>query len=222
MQQFRRKLILGAVPLALVTPSAFAQFGGLLGGKSSSGGGNLDADINNFMTTSFNVEKTASRAYLAIAGAFASEGERAKLQSLFSDVNSLTNPQESGAKLQEVIETTDAAIKRASEEKNLDAQVKSMTADKQKQLAVGVGNLLLAAFQGSDLLKTGQSIVSGVGANPMAVTKLPPLKNALTRLGKAVSTAGSAMPKLVNALKGANVSVVPASSTSKEEKVDSV
>ena len=182
----------------------------------------MDADINNFMVNSFNVEKTASRAYLAIAGAFASEAERAKLQSLFSDVNSLTNPQESGAKLQEVIETTDAAIKRASEEKNLDAQVKSMSADKQKQLAVGVGNLLLAAFQGSDLLKTGQSIVSGVGANPMAVTKLPPLKNALTRLGKAVSTAGSAMPKLVNALKGANVSVVPASSTSKEEKVDSV
>lgn len=222
MQQVRRKLILSVIPVAFVTPSAFAQFGGLLGGKSSGGSGNLDADINNFMVNSFNVEKTASRAYLSIAGAFASEAERAKLQSLFSDVNSLTNPQESGAKLQEVIETTDAAIKRASEEKNLDAQVKSMSADKQKQLAVGVGNLLLAAFQGSDLLKTGQGIVSGVGANPMDVIKLPPLKNALTRLGKAVSTAGSAMPKLVNALKGANVSVVPASSTSKEEKIDSV
>jgi hypothetical protein len=222
MQKVRRKLILGALPLALAAPSAFAQFGGLMGGRAGGGGGNVDADINNFMASSFNVERTASRAYLAIAGAFASEEERAKLQALLSDVNSLTNPQESGAKLQQVIETTDAAIKRASEEKNLDEQVKNMSADKQKRLGAGVGNLLLAAFQGSDLLTTGQRIVSGVGANPMAVTKLPPLRDALTRLGKAVSTAGSAMPKLVNALKGANVSVAPASSSSKEEKIESV
>lgn len=223
MKQVRRKMILGALPLAMAASPAFAQLGGLLGGRAGGGGGgNVDADINDFMGKSFNIEKTASRAYLAIAGAFASEGERAKLQALLSDVNSLTNPQESGAKLQQVIETTDASIKRASEEKNLDEQVKSMSADKQKQLANGVGNLLLAAFQGKDLLTTGQRIVSGVGTNPMAVTKLPPLKDAMTRLGKAVSTAGSAMPKLVSALKGANVSVAPASSSSKEEKIDSV
>ena len=221
MQQIRRKL-LSALPLALMASTASAQFGGLLGGRAGGGGGNIDADISDFFGKSFNVEKTASRAYLAIAGAFASEEERAKLQALLSDVNNLTNPQESGAKLQQVIETTDASIKRASEEKNLDEKVKSMSADKQKQLAAGVGNLLLAAFQGKDILSTGQRIVSSVGANPMAVTKLPPLKDALTRLGKAASTAGSAMPKLIDALNGANVSVTPASSSSKEEKIDSV
>ncbi len=224
MKKLRRNLVLGAVPLLVASSPALAQLGGLLGGRvgGGGGGGNIDADISDFMGKSLNIEKTASRSYLAIAGAFASEEERARLQALLADVNNLTNPQESGAKLQQVIETTDASIKRASEEKNLDEQVKNMSAEKQKRLASGVGNLLLAAFQSKDLLTSGQRIVGGVGSNPLALTKLPPLKDAMTRLGKAVSTAGSAMPKLINALKGANVTVTPASSTSKEEKIDSV
>jgi hypothetical protein len=224
MKKTRRKLVLAALPLAsaAATAPAWAQFGGLLGGNKSSGGGNIDGDISNFLGKSFNIEMSASKAYLAIAAAFASETERAKFQAMFDDVGKQTNPQEAGAKFQQVRETTEAEIKRISEEKDLDAKTKSLSADKQKNLARGVGNILLAGFQAKDLVPTGQGIVSGVGANPMAVSKLPPVKDAITRLQGAISMAGSAMPKLLKALQGANVSVATASASSKEEPISAI
>jgi hypothetical protein len=222
MKMTRRNLVVTAVPLLAAGSPALAQFGGLLGSSKSSGGGNIDADIGSFLGKSLNIEITASKAYLAIAAAFASETRRAELQTLFNDVAKQTNPQEAGAKFQQVRETTEAEIKRVSEEKDLGEKTKALSAEKQKSLSRGVGNLLLAGFQAKDLVPTGQGIISGVGANPMAITKVSPVKDAISRLQTAVTLAGSAMPKLVAALSGANVSVAPATSSSKEEPITSI
>ncbi len=223
MNKSRRNIIVGTLPLLAVGTPAFAQFGGMLGGGNrSSGGGNIDADISAFLGKSFNIEMTASKAYLAIAAAFASETKRAEFQTLFNDVGKQTNPQEAGAKFQQVRETTEAEIKRLSEEKDLGEKTKELSAEKQRSLARGVGNLLLAGLQAKDLVPIGQGIISGVGANPMAVTKLSPVKDAISRLQTAITMAGSSMPKLMTALSGANVSVAPASSSSKEEPITAI
>jgi hypothetical protein len=218
-----RRILIGALPLLAVGQSAFAQFGGMLGGgKSSGGGGNIEADIAAFLDKSFKIEMTASKAYLAIVAAFSSEEKRAELQSLFNDVGKQTNPQEAGAKFQQVRETTEAEIKRLSEEKDLGERTKALSAEKQQNVARGVGNLILAGLQGADLVPTGKNIVSGVGANPMAVTKLSPLKDAMTRLQSAISLSTSAMPKLVDALRGANVAVATVTTSSTAANISSI
>lgn len=165
---------------------------------------------------------TSSKGALAIVAAYASEENRAKYQSMFSDIGKQTDPKEAGAKFQAVQESTDAELKKLSESNDLEAKTKAMSAEKQKLLAMGVGNFLLAALQGKDLLPSGQSLVSAAASNPMDIPKVAPVKDALQRLGNAVSLAGASIPKLVNALKGANVSVVPATATSKEEPITAI
>lgn len=220
MKNTRRNIVLGS--LAAASVPAFAQFGGLLGGGKSAGGGNFDADLKSFMEKSFSIEMTASKAALAIAAAFAKEEDRAKFQSLFSDIGKQTDPKEAGAKFQAVQETADAEIKKIAASQDLEAQTKSLSAEKQKLLAKGVGNYLLAVFKGKDILSSGQSLMSSVASNPMNIAKAAPVKDALSRLGNAASLAGSALPKLVKALQGANVSVVSASASASEEKIDSI
>lgn len=220
MKNTRRSLVLGA--LTAVSVPAFAQFGGLLGAGKSSGGGNFDADLKNFMDKSFRVEMTASKASLAIASAYATEEERAKLQSLFNDVSKQTDPKEAGAKFQAVKETADAKIKELAAAKSLENDTKNLSAEKQQLLAKGVSNYLLAVFQGKDVISSGQGLMSSVSSNPMNITKAVPAKDALSRLGSAASLAGSSIPKLIGALKGANVSVAEVSASTKEEKVDSI
>jgi hypothetical protein len=219
MQKNRRTFIAAGLTTAAVP--AFAQFGGMLGGKTA-GGGNFEADMNAFLQKSFNIEMTASRASLAIASAFAAEADRAKFQSLFDDVGKQTNPNEAGAKFQQVKETAEAEIKRLSESKDLGEQTKALSEEKKKLLAKGVGNFLLAVFQAKDLIPNGQGIFSSASSNPMNITKLAPLKDALSRLQSAGGMAGSAIPKFIDALKGANVSVTTASSSSKEEPIDKI
>ncbi|MGQ5462143.1 hypothetical protein ACT80S_11025 [Ramlibacter sp. MAHUQ-53] len=221
MTMKRRSLVTGAV--ALTAAPAFAQFGGLLGGaRGGSGGGNVDADVAAFLTKSFNIEKTLSKAYLAIAAAYLKEGELAKTRTLFEEVGKLTEPKEAGAKFQEVQQSALAELKRLGESKDLEAQTKALSAEKQQQVAKGVGNFLLGVFQSKDLVSTGQSLVSSVASNPMSVGKVLPVKDSLTRLGRAAELAGATLPAFVNVLKGVNVSVAPASTSSTEEKVDSI
>ena len=216
----RRTLI--AAGLCATAVPAFAQFGGLLGGGKSSGGGNFEADMNAFLAKSFKIEMTASKAALAIASAFAAESERAKYQSMFDDVGKQTNPNEAGAKFQQIQETANAEMKRLSEAKDLGEQTKALSDEKKKLLAKGVGNFGLAIFQGKDLLPTAKSLIQGVASNPMNFAKAGPLKDAGSRLESAIKLGASAVPSFIDALKGANVSVVAASTSSQEEKIDSI
>ena len=220
MKNTRRNIVLGT--LAAASVPAFAQFGGMLGGGKSAGGGNFDADLKSFMEKSFSIEATASKAGLAIVAAFASEQKRAEYQSMFSDVGKTTDPKEAGATFQKVQETATAEIKKLAESQDLETQTKNLSAEKQKQLAKGVGNYLLAVLKAKDILSSGQSLMSSVSSNPMNITKAAPVKDALSRLGNAASLAGNSLPKLVKALQGANVSVVAASASAKEEPIDSI
>ena len=220
MKNTRRNIVLGT--LAAASVPAFAQFGGMLGGGKSAGGGNFDADLKTFMDKSFSIESTSIKAGLAIVAAFASEQKRAEYQSMFTDVGKQTDPKEAGATFQKVQETASAEIKKIAELQDLEAQTKNLSADKQKQLAKGVGNYLLAVLKAKDILSSGQNLMTSVSSNPMNLTKAAPIKDALSRLGNAASLAGSALPKLVKALQGANVSVVAASATAQEEKIDSI
>ena len=216
----QRRVILAA-GLAMSSGTALAQFGGFLGGnKGSSGSGDFDTGLANFMKTSLGVEKTALQGKFAILAAYASEENRAKFQSMYQNVGKQTNPNEAGATFQAAHESSEAEMKKLSESKDLGEQTKKLDEQKKKLLAVGVSNFLIGALQAKDLLTSGQSIISGAASNPMNLSKISPVKDAVSRLSNAVSLASDAIPKFVDALKGANVSVAPVTATSKEASAD--
>jgi hypothetical protein len=226
MRSYRRKFAIQSIASVLtysLLGTASAQFGGLLGGgKGSGGSGNIEADVKSFLDRSFKIEITASKAYLAIVAAYAKEEDRAKYQSLFQDVGKLTDPKESGAKLQQVRESTEAEIKRLAESKDLKDMTAKLSEEKQKQIGKGVQNILYAAFQAKGVIDSGKSVITSVSKNPMDIPKVEPVKGAVERLGSAASLAGGAMGKFVDVLGGVNVKVESSGSSAKEESIDSL
>ena len=224
MNLSRREIVL-AVCGAAVSAPVFGQLGGLggmLGGGKATPGASIESDVQSFLERSFKIEKTAAKAYLAILAAYAAEADRAKYQSMFDSVGKLTDPKESGAKFQEIRESSEAELKRLSESKDLGDRTKKLSEDKQKQVGRAVGNVLYAGFQAVPLVDNGKIIVGRTKTSPLDVPKVQPVVGALDRLGTAISLSGSVMLKFVDVLKGVNVSVAPASSSSKEAPIDKI
>lgn len=223
MKVQRRKLVV-AMAAASSMP-AFAQFGGLggLGSRGGGGGGgDVDGQVKAFLDKSIKIELTINKALLAITAAYAKDEDRAKKQALFSDLGKQTDPKEAGAKFQEAYSSSEAEAKKLAESNDLAEQTKKLSAEKQAQVAKGVVNFLLGALQAKDVVPMGQSVMQSVGANPMAITKVVPVKDAIPRLGNAISLAATTIPKFVNVLRGANIKVPDVSGSTKEETLESI
>ena len=217
----RRKLVV-AVSAALSSP-AFAQFGGLLGFMSGGGGGDVAGQVKAFLEKSIKIEMTLNKSLLAITAAYAKDEDRAKKQALFNDLGKQTDPKEAGAKFQEAYSSNEAEAKKLTESKELDEQTKKLTVERQQQVAKGVVNFLVGALQAKlELIPVGQGIVQGVGLNPFAIVEVVPLKDALPRLGNAVSLAATTIPKFISVLRGANIKVPDVGADTKEEPMEAI
>ncbi len=194
----------------------------MLGGGGKSSGGDIDADVNSFLEKSLRIESTINKAALAIVAAYQNEEDRAKSQEAFEQISKTTDPKEAGAKFQSVSESTAAEMKKLSTSGDLAERTKSLSAEKQQQVSKGIANFLLGVLQSKDLVSGGQSMLTKVSSNPMNLTKIIPVKDALPRLGNAASLAGSTIPKFVDVLKGANIKVKEVSTSSTEETVEKI
>lgn len=220
----RRKIGL-TVGATLVTSAANAQFGslgGLLGGSGDKASGNIDTDVKSFLDKSISIERTLNSAALAIVAAYANETDRAKMQGSLDEMKKTTDPKEAGAKFQAVSESTSAEMKKLTASADLNTQTQNLSESKKKQIAIGVGNFLFGALQAKDLVPSGQSVIKGASSNPMNITKVLPVKDALPRLANAMSLAADTIPQFVKVLQGANIKVPEVSSSSKTESFDSI
>lgn len=224
MKYSRRQIgfAVGATLLASTANAQFGSLGGMLGGGGDKASGNIDTDVKNFLAKSVNIERTLNSAALAIVAAYANEADRAKLQGSLDEMKKTTDPKEAGAKFQEVSESTSAEMKKLTASSDLSAQTQNLSESKKKQIAVGVGNFLLGALQAKDLVPTGQTVMKGVSSNPMNITKVIPVKDALPRLASAMSLAADTIPQFIKVLQGANIKVPEVSSSSKTENIDSI
>ena len=220
----RRNLVVAMSVLA--SAPAHAQFGGLggmLGGKSGGGGGgDVDSQVKGFLDKSVSIETTLNKALLAIVAAYAKDEDRAKYQARFQELGKPTDPKEAGAKFQETYQSSEADAKKLASSADLETQTKQLTAEKQQQVAKGVLNFLLGAFQAKDVVPMGQNIMQSVSSNPMAIPKVVPVKDAIPRLTNAMSLAASTLPQFVKVLRGANIQVAEVSASTKEEKIESI
>jgi hypothetical protein len=190
------------------TLPAAAQFGGLLGGaKPAAGSANLDQDVKSFLDKSSAIELRVANASVAIAKAYANDEEMARLVSMQEAAKKTTDPKEAGKIKMQVVETAQSIAQKMSNSTNIDDKTKALSAEKKQMLAKGVTLFLSGALQAKELVPTGQSLVSSAATNPMNLTKVAGVKDALPSLTNTVTIASDTIPKLVKALKGANVKV---------------
>ncbi|TFW01528.1 hypothetical protein E4K72_14215 [Oxalobacteraceae bacterium OM1] len=199
---------------------AYAQFGGfgkLAGGSSDSASASSDvsADVNAFVTKSAALSTLTASAVTAINAAFSSEEQLASKRATLADIAKITDPKEKGAKLAALYESESAEAKRRLESGDMEKQIGGLDADKKKQIGSALLNFAIGALQAVDLSKSGQNMMQKASGNPMTITKLMPVKDALPLLGKVASDSTGFIAGVMKLAKGANIAVPAVTVSSK-------
>lgn len=227
MKKIHAIMIAAAVSLGSATP-AMAQFGGLGGmmggakGDGATGSGNVEADVKTFTEKSAVVNKYAAQALVAISAAYSSDEERANAQAKLEKLNATTDPKEQNALVAEINKTEGAKVAQLVESKDLGDKTKNLDKAKQKMVGTAVANYLIAGARAVDLSKSGQGLMQSASSNPMALTKLANVKDALPLLADAATNAGKVLPKFVDVLRGAKVEVPKVSADSKPVDITAI
>ncbi len=213
----RRKIVIASAA-ALFGSVANAQFGGLPGlggGSKSSGGGDIGAQVDDFIKRSATLADVVGRALAAINGAFESETELANKRAELKAIDETTDPKEKQARMAKFYESERAKAASLAKSSDLKDKVKGLDAQKQKLIGQALFNFAIGLLQASPLVKSGQDMLKGASGNPMNITKLLPVKDAVPFLQKVVEDGSGTVTTFIKVAQGANISVPQASSESK-------
>lgn len=220
------KMIKAAVLAACVLSAgaAHAQLGGLgnmMGGnKSASSGTDVSADVTAFVTQSNTLRELASTSVVAINLAFMNAEEYAKARAEFDSANKISDPKEKSVKQAQLLESHVAALSRRKDSGELETQMKGLDSKKKKMVGNALMNFAIGGLQAAELTKTGQSIIQKAGSNPMNLSKIVPVKDALPLLGQVAKDSTGLIAGLIKLAKGANIDVPAVKLQSKTAPVE--
>jgi hypothetical protein len=223
--KMNRNAVLIAASLMMAHTGAYAQFGGLasglgntlsnslggiLGGRTntvSSNSADITNDVANFGAKSAVLSALTSRSVTAINAAFSSEEEIEQKRAALLAIDQITDPKEKQAKTAALYESESAEAKRRLASGEMEKKISSLDETKKKQIGTALFNFGIGALQASDLTLTGQNLVRKVSFNPLNITKVSPVADALPLLGQVAVDAGGLMVGIMKLARGAKISV---------------
>ncbi len=216
--KMRRNLVVALVAGAGFATPALAQFGGLggmLGGGRPAGGGDVGAQVADFLARTAVLSVTAAGALQSINAAFASEEDLARKRKEQAELNAITDPKEKQARAAQIYQSESAEAEQRAKSGDLQQMVNNLDDAKKKRIGQALFNFGIGLLQAPGLIKSAQGILQGVASNPMMITRAIPVKDAVPVLQKIVSDGGSTIATFIKVARGANISVPTATESSK-------
>ena len=202
--------------LLLVSFSAAAFDLPKLGGdKAAASGGNIDADVADFVAKTAEMRDIAYTSMTTIVAAYADETQLAKMKAEDEELNKKTDAKENGAAKTALIKTREAQLAELQKQKDIGDKTKALSAEKQQKVAKGLFSFAIAALNAPVLMDKGQKIVSGVSLT--SIGKVLPVKDALPMLADFVKYGSGTISGFVKIVKGANIEVKTPAADSKAE-----
>ncbi|WNO03390.1 hypothetical protein [Rhodoferax mekongensis] len=205
MKASRRNLIaaLAITSGSLVTTSAYAQFGALLGMGSKPSGGAASADPEAFLKSAQAAEKLMKNSAALLAQGLTSKEKAAELEAGRKAANAATDPAEKNALSQDVSKKEASALNEAMNNANIGEAVKNLNADQKALVAAASFNFMLALLQDKALVEQATGLISSMSGNPMNLSKLGGIKDAAASLKQQIAEASvfaDKMPKIFAAV----------------------
>lgn len=192
----KSKLIALLMVLGVAT-SAHAQFGGLggmLGGAKGGGGGDTGALVEEFNRDATLINEAVSYSLIQIIAALGNKEQIAAVRVINDNLKKTTDPKEKGSIQGTVLKDKTAEAEELLKNKESADKIAKMAPEMQKKVAQSIFAVGIAALKIPDMVAKGQQIIQGVGANPMNITKVLPVKDGLTVFAAALPK----MPTLVS------------------------
>lgn len=197
--------------------AAQAQLGGLSGmlGGAKSGGGDIGAEVSTFVSQSAALSALSSQSLVAINSAFMSQEASAIAKAELEAINKLTETGEKNKRTKALYESQSAEAKRLFESGEMKTRMATLDSNGRKLIGNALLNFGIGGLQAVELSKTGQSLVTKAGVNPMNLPTILPVKDTLPLLGKVVSDSGGVIMGVVKLAQGAKIDVPKVTASSK-------
>ena len=173
--------VLTVMMALVVSTSANAQFGalgGLMGGGG--GGGDVGAQVLVFNQEANLISKTVAFALIQIVGALGDKTKIADIKAVNDSLSKSTDTKEIGAISGSVIKSNFAEADQLLKSADAKAKMENLSPEMQKKVAQSIFAVGVAALQIPGAINRGKNIVSSVGANPMNIVKVLPVKDGLS------------------------------------------
>jgi hypothetical protein len=197
--------------------AAQAQLGGLGGmlGGAKSGSGDIGAEVSTFVSQSAALSALSSQSLVAINSAFMSQEASAIAKAELEAINKLTETGEKNKRTQALYESQSAEAKRLFESGEMKTRMATLDSNGRKLIGNALLNFGIGGLQAVELSRTGQSLVTKAGVNPMNLPKILPVKDTLPLLGKVVSDSGGVIMGVAKLAQGAKIDVPKVTASSK-------
>ena len=204
---------------ALATP-AMAQLGGFLNASNSS---NATSTVSPevFVTSAQQAEKMMNNSVALLSRSLISNEQVADLEAQRKAASEITDPAEKAAKLTEIRKTELASLNEAVANSKFESNIKKMASKQREDFAAASFNFMLALLQDKALVEQGKGLVSSLSSNPMNVSKLGGVKDAVTSMGNQISAASNIAGKMPAVFTAVGVKA-PASKDDKPKEVAQV
>jgi hypothetical protein len=216
----KMRVSLAVLMMSLMTYSSAGAWGipsipGTGGGSSATG--DPDAFLVKARASEALVNKSAEQLFSLVT----SKEEQAKAEEQKKKIDETTDAKEKNALIEEKRSSQLAAIGKAAADKGLETEAKKWDANKKKQAAASLFNLALGGKMAADLVPQGQSLASSIKSNPMMLTKVNSLIEAVKSLGGIGSGTMKVMTALPPVFSAANIDVkLPATSTEAPKNIE--
>lgn len=191
--KMRLATLLIASTLGAIATPAMAQFGSLLGGSSNS---SSSVTPEAFVSSAFAAEKLMNNSVTLLSRSLSSKEKAAELEAQRKAATEITNPEEKKAKLTEVQKSEMASLNEAMANSKFEADVKQMSGKQREDLGAAAFNFMLALLQDKALVDQGKGLVSSLSSNPMNITKIGGIKDAIGSLSNQISAASNIAGKM--------------------------
>jgi hypothetical protein len=149
-------------------------------GGAKGGGGDVGAQVVVFNEEANLISKTVAFALIQIVGALGDKTKIADIKAVNDSLSKSTDTKEIGAISGSIIKSNYAQADELLKSADAKAKMENLSPEMQKKVAQSIFAVGVAALRIPGAINQGKSIISGVGANPMNIAKVLPVKDGLS------------------------------------------
>jgi hypothetical protein len=208
-------MMLGLIACGSAGAWGIPKIPGLGGGASA--GADPDAFLARVKASEALVNKSADQLFSLVA----SKEEQAKIEEQQKKINAATDAKEKDALISDMTSSQFAAIERSLADNNLQAEAAKWDSQKKQMAANSLFNLALGGKMAADLVPQGKNLANSIKTNPLLLTKVRSLYEAVKSLGGIGTGTARIMSALQPVFSAAKIDVkLPASSAEAPKSVE--
>lgn len=203
-------LAMGPQQAALAGPFGLPS----MGGGSSSGGGDVGAQVTNFIQSAALSNALVAQGAVQMLQAVSSQERGAELQTMLDALGSVSDPKEKAAQAAKLVSSLQAETATQMQSQQTQDELKQASVEKRRAFTRGLLSSSLGLLKLADLKSSGQGIMSGVSRNPMDAVKVVPVKDTLPLMTELMSNGKTIVDSALTLARAAGIQAkLPTSSS---------